>query len=132
MPAHVFELLYIYYMLKGQTGKPPSVSAVAKALQIDFCTALQRRDRAVESGIIVKPPPCHRGLEWAVLTDRGAEMFVAVMDGTEEAPAKPGTLLSFDRDLFPDSVRYVYLPTPEYQAYVKELAENAGRSALES
>lgn len=132
MPAHVFELLYIYYMLKGQTGKPPSVAAVARTLQIDQCTALQRRDRAVESGIIVKPPLCHAGLEWAVLTDRGAEMFAAVMDGNEEAPVKFGTLLSLDRDLFPDNVRYVYLPLPEYQAYVKELAENAGRPALES
>ena len=61
---------------------------MAAFLKIDFCTVLQRRKRAVAY-------QGHRGAgdlpvigDWAVFTDRGAEAFVAIMEGNEVAHAK--------------------------------------------
>jgi len=130
MPAHIFELLFVYYKLKAELGKPPTTEACARVLGIDVCTVLQRRDRAVAIGVIVDPGfQPSRGKSWAVFTDRGATTFMAIMDGLEEAPAKPGTLICQNRDIFPDTVRYVYLPMHEYYAYVKDLSGDVRQPA---
>ncbi len=130
MPAHIFELHFVYYKLKEELGKPPTTEACARVLGIDVCTVLQRRDRAIAIGVIVDPGFQHgNGKPWAVFTDRGADAFMAIMDGLEEAPAKPGTLLCTNRDIFPDTLRYVYLPMPEYCAYVKELSGHVRQPA---
>mgnify|MGYP001484240705 CR=1 FL=1 len=130
MPAHVFELIYCYYVLRGQFGRPPSAHEAAKWLGIDFCTVLQRRNRSIACGYTEDPGHRYRG-DWMLLTDVGAEAFQAILDGTEEAICSDYTLLSLNRELFPDSIRYTHVSKREYNMYVASLTEH-GQSARQS
>ena len=122
MPAHIFEFLYAYYYLKKRDGRPPSAYAVAQLLNIDFTTVLQRRDKAVAINVIVYPGWNPVGKDWAVFTDRGAEAFTAILDGTEAAVLNDMALLSSDKSIFPDNIRYEHLSKVDYSRYMQALA----------
>lgn len=121
MPAHIFEFLFTYLRLKNELGRPPSHVEVGKALGIHFCTALQRRRRAVDIGYIVDPGFNPEGKDWAILTDRGAEAFMAVLDGIEPVVTFNNAKCSDKRDVLPNHIIYEELPMKQYQDHLRAL-----------
>lgn len=121
MPAHIFELLFTYIRLKGLLGRPPSNVEVSNELGIDFCTGLQRKGRAVELGYIADPGVNPVGRDWCKLTDRGAEAFMAVLDGVEPVVVHLNSKCSANRDVLPNHIIYEELSMKQYKEYLKAL-----------
>lgn len=121
MPAHIFELLCAFFYLMDKLGKPPSDGEIASLLDIRRCTVIQRRVKSVALGYIVEPPHSFRRGNWARFTDRGAEAFMAILDGIEPVTATDGMYCSLNRDFMPDGVGYSYVPFSQYREYMKAL-----------
>ncbi len=122
MPAHLFEFIYVYIYLKNKFGKPPTNVSLCEFLEIDNCTGLQRKNRCIDLGFIADPGYSPKGKDWLQLTDRGAEAFMAVLDGIEPVMITDGTFCSEKREIFPDGIKYSYAKYKQYREYMKALS----------
>lgn len=124
MPAHLYEFICAYIWFKNKHGRPPTSDGLAALLDIDRCTALQRKNKLIKLGLIADPGYLPRGKDWLKLTDKGAEVFSAILDGVEPVMITNGVYCCLNRDLFPPMVDYEYLPIPKYRQYMKALSSH--------
>lgn len=124
MPATTFELIFIYYVLRGKLGKQFGFKVIAEEMGISWIAIRKRFLEGINLGILADTNPLPRGnktSEWLKLTDKGAKAFLDALSGEADVVYHAG-IFCMDRSIFPDTIKWRYLSNRhEYHAYLETL-----------